>query len=178
MKPYIVRPNKYNELDNHRFIVMAETELDLFKTLHEMVQNPRGYEFYEVKKEGLALGLYYNTVNDSGDNYVNLLFSSVTGISKVGHYTGTANNNQYVNVGFACRFLMIKRSDAASQWIVFDSLRGFGNSGTNDSILEWDTQDVARNENVMNLSSSTFNPLGSDNDINADGGNYIYYAHA
>ena len=69
MKPYIVRPNKYNELDNHRFIVMAETELDLFKTLHEMVQNPRGYEFYEVKKEGLALGLYYSTVNDSGDTW-------------------------------------------------------------------------------------------------------------
>ena len=70
MKPYIVRPNKYNELDNHRFIVMAETELDVFRILHEMGEkSPRLYEFYEVKKEGLALGLYYNTVNDSGDTW-------------------------------------------------------------------------------------------------------------
>ena len=65
MKPYIVRPNKYNELDNHRFIVMAETELDLFKTLHEMVQNPRGYEFYEVKKEGMAVKLNYDHFSES-----------------------------------------------------------------------------------------------------------------
>ena len=65
MKPYIVRPNKYNELDNRRFIVMAETELDLFKTLHEMVDNPRGYEFYEVKKEGMGVKLNYDHFSES-----------------------------------------------------------------------------------------------------------------
>ncbi len=66
MKAYIVRPTKYNEYksDDHRFIVMAETELDLFKTLHEMVGNPRGYEFYEVKKEGIAVKLHFKELHD------------------------------------------------------------------------------------------------------------------
>ena len=66
MKAYIVRPTKYNESrDDHRFIVMAETELDIFRILHEMgEQSPRLYEFYEVKKEGIAVKLHFKELND------------------------------------------------------------------------------------------------------------------
>ena len=118
-----------------------------------------------------------SSVNDSGDNYIATLFSSIEGISKVGSYTGTGNSSQYINVGFGIRFLMIKRTDSSGDWMVFDSLRGFGNSGTNDSILRWNKPDAATSSNVINLGSQTFNLLTSDTNLNASGGKYIYYAH-
>jgi len=119
-----------------------------------------------------------NAVNQNNKEHFAVLFRSISGISKCGYYTGTGNANQYIEVGFGIRFLIIKRTDSSGDWMVFDSLRGFGNSGTNDSILKLNSSSAASSSNVMNLGSTTFNPLTSDSNLNASGGKYIYYAHA
>tara|TARA_R100001443_G_scaffold29998_1_gene43486 strand:+ start:1 stop:1995 length:1995 start_codon:yes stop_codon:yes gene_type:complete len=119
-----------------------------------------------------------NAVNQNDKEHFAVLFRSISGISKCGYYTGTGNNSQYINVGFGIRFLVIKRTDSSGDWMVFDSLRGFGNSGTNDSILKFNSSFAPTSSNVMNLSSQAFNPRTSDSNLNASGGKYIYYAHA
>ena len=64
-------------------------------------------------------------VNGSGDTFVNYLFASATGISKVGSYTGTGAT-QTINCGFTggARFVLIKRTDATGDWYVYDTARG------------------------------------------------------
>ena len=119
-----------------------------------------------------------NAVNQNNKEHFAVLFRSISGISKCGYYTGTGNSSQYINVGFAPRFLIIKRTDSSGDWMVFDSLRGFGNSGTNDSILKLNSSYAPTSSNVMNLFSSGFNCLTSDSNLNASSGKYIYYAHA
>jgi hypothetical protein len=56
------------------------------------------------------------------------LFASLAGVSKVGSYTGSSSGTISVNCGFSgnARFVLIKRSDAAGDWIVVDSTRGSG----------------------------------------------------
>jgi len=60
----------------------------------------------------------------SGDKSVKFLFATLAGVSKVGTvvHSGTTN----VDCGFSsgARFVMIKRTDASSDWFVFDSVMG------------------------------------------------------
>ena len=69
---------------------------------------------------GAALNLNTNNVN-----YVAYLFASVTGVSRVGSYTGTGNTQQ-IDCGFTsgARFVLIKRTDSTGDWFVWDTARG------------------------------------------------------
>jgi len=64
-------------------------------------------------------------LNWSGYTQVAYLFASLTGISKVGSYTGNGTT-QTINCGFTggARFVMIKRTDSTSNWYVYDTARG------------------------------------------------------
>jgi hypothetical protein len=68
-------------------------------------------------------------VAENGSDYIAYLFASVPGICSIGSYTG---NGTMVGVdcGFTngARFVLIKRTDASGDWMVFDTLRGITNS--------------------------------------------------
>jgi hypothetical protein len=64
--------------------------------------------------------------NVSGATYVNYLFASCAGVSKVGSYTGNGTT-QTINCGFGAggaRFVLIKRTDDTGDWYVYDTARG------------------------------------------------------
>ena len=65
------------------------------------------------------------TVNASGGTYVNYLFATCAGVSKVGSYTGNGTT-QTINCGFTggARFVLIKRTDSTGDWYVYDTARG------------------------------------------------------
>jgi hypothetical protein len=71
---------------------------------------------------GVNNGLY---VNASAGTYVAYLFATLAGVSKVGSYTGNGSS-QTINCGFAAgaRFILIKRTDAAGDWYIWDTARG------------------------------------------------------
>jgi hypothetical protein len=73
----------------------------------------------------LVFGYPYGLVNSSGFTYVAYLFASKLGISKVFSYIGNGSS-QTIDCGFTtgARFVMIKRTDAAGDWLVGDSTRG------------------------------------------------------
>ena len=64
--------------------------------------------------------------NASGVTYVAYLFATCAGVSKVGSYTGNGST-QTIDCGFGAdgaRFVLIKRTDAAGDWHVYDTARG------------------------------------------------------
>jgi hypothetical protein len=71
-----------------------------------------------------------NTLNNLGDNYVAYLFATCPGVSKVFSYTGNGSS-QTINCGFTggARFVMVKRTDSAGNWLVVDTARGLVSAG-------------------------------------------------
>jgi hypothetical protein len=55
--------------------------------------------------------------NGSGDTYVNYLFASVPGFSRVFAYIGNSSTNgPFIHCGFKPAFIMIKRTNSAGDW--------------------------------------------------------------
>jgi hypothetical protein len=118
-------------------------------------------------------------VNSSSETYVNYLFATVAGVSKVGTYTGNSTT-QTINCGFAsgARFVLIKRTDASpTDWYVFDTARGIVSG--NDPLLKLNTRTIETSYDIVDPNSSGFTINGDVvEQINADGGTYIFLAIA
>lgn len=117
--------------------------------------------------------------NSSSSNYVAYLFATLPGISKVGSYTGNGAS-QTINCGFAtgARFVFIKRTDAAGDWYVWDSVRGI--VAANDPHLSLNTTaaEVATDDSVdPDASGFIVNQVAATN-INVSGASYIFLAIA
>ena len=136
------------------------------------------YAFYG----GGSLPTSATASNASGVDYIAYLFASVAGVSKVGSYTGNGGG-QTIDCGFTtgARFILIKRTNAVGNWMLFDSARGI--IAGSDPYLELNTTDaevtfgdyVAPNSAGFNVSSFT-NP--TENNVNANGDSYIFLAIA
>ena len=117
-------------------------------------------------------------VNENNSRYVAMLFADVAGVSKCGWYGGANVTLTNTLVGFQPRFLMIKRISGADngRWHVFDTLRGLGTTSVNGLYLDG-TDSQAGHGNIISLLSNGFT-ITNNNQWNAAGEKYIYYAHA
>lgn len=70
-------------------------------------------------------------VNANANDYIAYLFASVPGICDIGTYTANGNDLD-IDCGFTngARFVLIKRTDDAGAWWVFDTLRGITSSSS------------------------------------------------
>ncbi len=118
----------------------------------------------------------YDGVNKNGDNMIAVLFASVEGISKVGYYDGQ-NTELTITTGFQPRFLIVKKTNATSNWFVADSTRGWGPNP--DQILQLNTADAQFANNDFGAPTATgFTLNGAETGWNEINHKYIYYAHA
>ena len=122
--------------------------------------------------------------NNTGNNFIAYLFSTLAGISKVGSYTGTGQSGGDINVdcGFTsgARFVLIKRTDASGGWWVADTVRGIV-TGNEPLLALNDTGAEVTGFNMVKPYSAGFIVNGSgggDNAWNDAGGTYIFYAIA
>ena len=119
-------------------------------------------------------------VNNDAEKYIAMLFSSVSGISKCGYFTGTGASGNAVTTGFQPRFILIKGTSGSRYWAVFDTVRGLTTGSGNDKRIYLD-EDAAQSEGYdwIDVSSTGFTsgPTVSSY-LNTNGANYIYYAHA
>jgi len=117
--------------------------------------------------------------NGSGQTFVAYLFATCAGVSKVFSYTGNGSS-QTINCGFTggARFVMIKRTDVAGDWYLWDTARGINadtdprlrfNSGNSENNTE-DTIDAASSGFIVNQASGT--------DVNVSSATYIGLAIA
>ena len=121
-----------------------------------------------------------NRVNRSGEYfYVNYMFATLAGISKVGSYTGNGGT-QNIDCGFSngAKLVIIKRSSNAQDWYVFDSARGIV-AGADPALRITDTgAEVTGSDEIDPLSSGfTINQTGTAS-LNYSGHTYIFYAVA
>jgi hypothetical protein len=117
------------------------------------------------------------TTNESGGTYVAYLFASVSGVSKVGSYTGNGSSVT-VTTDFQPRFILVKRTDSNGNWIVSDSARGLV-SGSDPYLLLNDTAAEDTDEDWVDITSTSFtvNQTTAAN-ANVNTGTYIYLAIA
>jgi len=120
-----------------------------------------------------------NDVNARSANYVAYLFASVTGVSKVGTYTGNGSS-QTINCGFTtgARFVLVKRTDSTGDWVVFDSARGIV-SGNDPYLRLNSTAAEVTDKDAVDTDSTGFvvNETSGPN-INTNGATYIYLSIA
>ena len=113
-----------------------------------------------------------SSYNDDTVKYIVYLFATLSGISKVGSET-VGSSAIEVNCGFTAgaRFVLIKRTDAAGDWYVYDSTRGIA-SGNDDFLLV--------NELDVESSNDYIDPFTTGFKINSSlpAGDYIYLAIA
>jgi hypothetical protein len=118
-------------------------------------------------------------VNTSGDTFINYLFASCPGVSKVAGYTGNGGQ-QSINCGFAAgaRFVLIKRTDSAGDWYVWDTARGMV-SGTNPYLLLNSTAAEVNPSTSCRTNSNGFTVnQTSGTNINVSSATYIFLAIA
>ena len=119
---------------------------------------------------------YHDRVGGSNHTYVALLFASVDGISKIGQYTGNSANNT-LTLGFAPKFIWIKRTDTSANWIIMSEAQGWSSGA--DTVGEFNNANqMSTNKEPGNPTANGFTVTGSDSDWNTSGGTYLYYAHA
>jgi hypothetical protein len=117
--------------------------------------------------------------NASGGTYVAYLFATLNGISKVGTYTGNGSS-QTINCGFAAgaRFILIKRTDAAGDWYVWDTVRGIVSANDPHLSLNTTAAEVTTDDSVEPYSAGfAVNQVAATN-INVASATYIFLAIA
>ena len=121
---------------------------------------------------------WYEASNGNTSTFVAWLFATCPGVSKVGNYTGTGTLTT-INCGFTggARFVLIKRTDSTSNWFVWDTARGM-TTGTDPS-LTLNTTSAEVNANSVFTIATGFQLLASpSDDVNTNGGTYIFLAIA
>jgi hypothetical protein len=115
--------------------------------------------------------------------YIAYLFASVPGICDIGSFTGNGGALN-IDCGFTngARFVLIKRTDEAGDWMYFDTVRGINATGSSPHLVLNNTEaEVTFGGRLNSLNagfkvSSFTNP--PEQNTNASGGSYIYMAIA
>jgi hypothetical protein len=125
-----------------------------------------------------SLGTAANT-NNSGENYVAYLFATLAGVSKVGSYTGSGTTKQ-IDCGFTggARFVLIKRTDVAGAWYVWDSARGIVSGNDPYLLLNSSAAEVTNTDYIDTYSAGFEISSTAPAAINANGGTFVFLAVA
>ena len=121
-----------------------------------------------------------NQINSgSGYTYIGYLFATLSGISKVGSYTGTGYSVN-VDCGFAAgaRFVLIKRTDSSGDWYVWDTLRGIVSGNDPYKLLNSNAAQVTNTDYIDPLNAGFTVTSSAPAALNASGGTYLFLAIA
>ena len=116
--------------------------------------------------------------NQSGATYVAYCFAEKKGFSKFGSYTGNGSSDgTFIYLGFKPAFVIVKRTDTADGWQMFDNKRDIDNviearleadsSGAEYTLVDW-----------CDFLSNGIKMRYTGGGVNASGGSYIYMAFA
>jgi len=136
-------------------------------------------------------------LGDSGgtnatETYIGYCFHSVDGYQKIGSYTGNGDGSyndssvaKSITTGFRPRFVVIKRTDAAEHWEVFDSERKNTNPNYGDfnrlnfNLTNAEVSSYSNYWNIVDFTDTGFD-LGQDPSqrVNLNNAEYLYWAIA
>jgi hypothetical protein len=131
---------------------------------------------YPPTSSSYVVSQYYAS---SGSTYVDYLFATCAGVSKVGSYTGTGTTKQ-IDCGFAAgaRFVLIKRTDSTGDWWVWDTARGIVSGNDPYLLLNSTAAEVTSTDYIDPYSAGFELSSTAPAALNASGGTYIFLAIA
>ena len=145
--------SKYMRLDTS---AAQGTATNLFNTVNSTVFNP-------------------SFTNDAGQQLIAYCFRDIAGYQKFGSYTGNNNaTGPTVTTGFQPNFVLIKRTDATSNWNIYDTSRDSSNPSGPPSYPNLNNAEGG--SQAVNFLSNGFQPAYAGGDLNENNGNYIYWA--
>jgi len=128
-------------------------------------------DFTAVSSTTFTLGV--SSATNEG-NMLAYCFAPVAGYSAFGSYTGNGSSDgPFVYTGHRTRWLMVKRTDSAIDWIVIDTAR----SDYNQARAELYPNDPAAegtNGGPIDINSNGFKLRTNSSSWNASGGTYVY----
>ena len=131
-----------------------------------------------VGSSTFAVG-YAGDSNSNGNTYVAYCFAEIEGYSKFGKWTGTGSQpSPFVYTGFKPSWIMYKRLDTSSIWVMIDAKRSPINS--TDKYLRADTSASESTYDILNFMSNGFeiDIISPDASTNTSGADVIYMAFA
>lgn len=116
-------------------------------------------------------------VNGPGDTHVAYCWSEIDGFSKFGSYIGNGSaDGPFVYTGFKPKFVLIKSSTSAFNWMLIDGARNTYN--LSGSRLIPNLSDAEANDNGLDILSNGFKLRSIDGSTNVSGGTMVYAAYA
>jgi len=117
--------------------------------------------------------------NISGTAHVAYCWAEVQGFSKFGSYTGNGDSDgTFVYTGFKPAWLMVKRTDDAGEWSIYDTARKTFNVGDLRLNAETNAAEDTHAVNYHDILSNGFKMRNTDAARNGSGNTYIYAAFA
>jgi len=117
------------------------------------------------------------TTNGNNNNFIAYCFTEKTGYSKFGSYTGNGNaDGTFVYTGFKPAFVMTKRTDSTSDWLICDNKRP-GYNVINKKLFP-NLNQAEDSYDSFDFVSNGFKIRSSGTGHNASGGTYVYMAFA
>ncbi len=132
-----------------------------------------------ITSSSWATGTNSGGANTSGNDFIVYLFASLSGISKVGTYSGTGYNIN-VDCGFTAgaRFILIKRTNSSGDWYVWDSTRGIVSGNDPYWLFNSTAVQVTNTDYIDPLNAGFTVTSSAPAALNASGGTYLFLAIA
>ena len=116
---------------------------------------------------------------NGSNNYIAYCFRSIQGYSKIGTYIGNGNaNGAFVYTGFKPAWVMLKRTDSAASWLMFDNKRDIDNVVSHRVYANGSDGEDSDTGSAIDFLSNGFKCRSSDSSTNTSSGTYIYMAFA
>lgn len=119
------------------------------------------------------------TLNGSGGSQLAYCFAEIPGYSKISSYTGNGSTDgPFVYCGFSPKYIMWKRTDAVSDWVIQDTSRAPANPRDTTLYPNLNAAEGVGGGYPIDILSNGFKLRNSAAYANASGGNYAYIAFA
>jgi hypothetical protein len=124
-----------------------------------------------------SLGDASSSINDNGGTYVVYAFAPVVGYSSAFSYTGNGSSNgPFCFLGFRPRFIIIKRTDSTSDWLMLDAVRGSYNVVQPAVVANGSAAEFT--STYADFLSNGFKFRDGASGLNVNGGTYVGFAWA
>lgn len=115
-------------------------------------------------------------INGNTNKHIAYCFAEVPGFSKFGKYVGNGSTDgPFINCGFTPELVIVKRNDAAGNWLMLDGTRSKNNVA--DDYLLVNSMAAEAVQAILDLVSNGFR-LRTASDPNVNGATYTYMAFA
>ena len=131
------------------------------------------YQAYSTNTFQVGVSAANEMNKSTSNNYISYCFRSISGISKIGTYTGNGSTTGPITTtGFEPQFLLVKRLDANARWVVWDNKRDPSNTRTTGLNIEGNYAEITNFD--VDFLSNGFQLKDAEAALNANGGTYLY----